>query len=358
MKTRLFGIFAGPTLKDALPPLSGVEGLELRLDAFEKVDLQELAAFLKGTPLPLLFTLRRKDQGGLFKGSEEERLKLLEALCALGPAYVDLEYDVPLAFRKKLFEAYPKIQFLSSIHDFDKTPEDLNAFYQKVKVPYAHIYKFAAMAHSTLDALKVLTFVQSQSDKIIGISMGEKGKPSRILAPVVGNYLTFATLSDNHSTAPGQLMAEELDQIYHFHQLNKQTFIYGLIGDPVDKSLGHLVHNAIFAEAGIPAVYLKMPLKKEELSAFFELAGKLPFKGLSVTMPLKEAVLPFLTQPSPEVEKIGACNTLSIDGPSLIGCNTDGIGALNAIEKKGKVRASISYLSEPAALPARSSMKL
>ena len=206
-----------------------------------------------------------------------------------------------------------------------------------MKIPYAHILKIAVTAQSSLDAMRLLNFVRVRScqEKIIGIAMGEKGRATRILAPVVGSFLTYAPLSEH--TAPGQLTAQELQEIYHFRKLNKETKIYCLLGDPIEKSLGAVIHNAVFDKLGLNAVYIKLKLNKEELPAFFSQALELPFQGFSVTMPLKEEVMPLLTEISSQTKAIGACNTIKIEKGQMIGYNTDGIGALNALEKKGSV---------------------
>ncbi len=338
MSTLLFGVIPGPDIKSAEHLLEQarpfVDGLELRLDYFQNLDLNALQQFIATCGLPVMCTVRRNDQGGVFLGTEEQRLALLESLCALKPAYIDLEYDVPLDFRKRLFEMYPHISFLSSYHDFSTTPSDLDALYAKIKTPYAHLYKLAVTAQSSVDALRLLAFAHAQPDKLIAISMGEEGKATRILAPVVGCALTYASVAPEGTTAPGQMTAQELQEIYHFRKLNRETAIYAVIGDPVDKSLGHLIHNAVFSQANLNAVYLRIPVKTEQLAAFFKLARQLPFKGLSVTMPHKETVMPYLNEISIQAQVIGACNTIQISGDKWTGHNTDGIGALDAIEKR------------------------
>lgn len=343
MKTLLFGVIPGPDIQSANKVLAEVrpyvDGVELRLDYFKAIDLATLREFIERCEQPVMLTVRRETQGGSFIGTEKERLDLIESLCALGPDYIDLEYDVDVNFRKKLFEAYPKIIFISSYHDFEKTPDDIEALYAKVKSPYAHIVKLAFTARSTLDALRLLEFVRARSDKekIIGLSMGEEGKMTRILAPVAGCYLTFASSDVDTATAPGQIVARELHEIYHFRKLNRATQIFALIGDPVTKSLGHLVHNAVFDFAKQNAVYLRLRVTKEELQEFVSQLRALPFKGLSVTMPLKELIIPFLSQVSIQTQVIGACNTVHITDEQITGYNTDGIGALNALERRGKV---------------------
>lgn len=341
MGTLLFGVAVGPDFKTAASQLkmvgSAIDGIELRLDYFHPFTQEELSAFMKSCEIPVMLTLRRCDQGGYFQGTEEERLHLLESFCALGPAYVDLEYDVPEDFRKKLFDSYPHTIFLSSYHDFSGAP-DLEEIYAKIKTPHAHIHKIAITAKSSIDALKLLNFVKSHAkEKIIGISMGEKGEFARILSPVVGSALAYAMLPSGGATAPGQLTAQELQETYHFSRLNLQTAIYCLIGDPVSSSLGAIAHNAAFENIGVNAVYVKICIKKEEAEAFFSFAETLPFEGISVTMPLKEVVLPFLAHVSPEVKVMAACNTIKKEKGGWIGYNTDGIGALNALERKASI---------------------
>jgi 3-dehydroquinate dehydratase/shikimate dehydrogenase len=333
MHTLLFGVVTDLSLE--IP--GSIDGIELRLDYFDQIDLKALRSFLQKVNLPVMLAVRRADQGGKFLGTEGERLALIESLCSLRPAYIDLEYDVPNEYRKRLFESYPEISFLSSYHNFSNTPDNLEELYKEVKTPYAHILKLATTAQSSLDALRLLSFIRARSskEKIIGVAMGEEGRATRILAPVVGSFLTYAPLSEK--TAPGQLSAQELQEIYHFGKLNQKTQIYCLIGDPVEKSLSAVIHNAVFEKFGVNAVYIKLKVKREELPAFFSQAQELPFQGFSITMPLKEAVMPLLTAMSSQTQAIGACNTIKIDKSQLIGYNTDGIGALNALEKKGAV---------------------
>ena len=86
MHTPLFGVVTRLSLE--IP--GQLDGIELRLDYFDQIDLSSLRLFLQKVGLPVIFALRRADQGGRFLGTEEERLALIESLCSLGPAYVDL----------------------------------------------------------------------------------------------------------------------------------------------------------------------------------------------------------------------------------------------------------------------------
>jgi 3-dehydroquinate dehydratase/shikimate dehydrogenase len=338
----LFTLITGPTYEKAHETLRqalkrGVDGIEIRLDTFSSLDFAQIQALRNdATTIKVLFTLRSSSQGGSFQGPEEERLGWIEKLCALYPDIIDLEYDVEPAFRTKLAQAFPNIKFMSSYHNFTSTPADLPALLATLRSPLTQIVKIATMAQTTHDALRMMDLVRSHSgtEHLIGICMGDKGLATRALGPVMGNYLDYTFLDAKEQTAPGQLSLDELLSTYHYRSLNKETALFAVIGSPVNKSLGPLAHNAVFDQLKINAAYLALQVAPTDLGPALSLLRKLPFKGLSVTMPLKEAIIPFLDEITPRAKAIGAVNTIEIKSGKWIGHNTDGVGALNAIEQK------------------------
>lgn len=232
----------------------------------------------------------------------------------------------------------PAGKVIVSYHNYEETP-DLEAVLQMLKEaqPQAHFYKIATMARSTLDSLRMLKFLQGHP-QMIGLCMGDLGMLTRICAPIFQVPLMYAPLQEEDKNAPGQLLASQLCEIYHFRSLNSETKIFGLIGDPVHRSIGHLFHNDFFRTHHRNAVYVKMNVKSEELSEFFSCIKNLPFAGLSVTAPLKEAVIPFIDEVDPNAAAIGAVNTLAFRKGKIYGYNTDGDAALDVL---GDVRNKI-----------------
>src|SRR5579862_3585993 len=313
------------------------DGIELRLDCLARIDKQEISAFCKRVSLPKLFTLRKKTQGGAFTGTEEQRLEILEDLLSLGPSYVDIEYDTNPIFIERIAKRYPQVRIILSYHHFTETPEDLSSILSLMRSPFAYAYKIAAMARTTCDALRMLLWVREQKNiRLSGIGMGSEGQITRILGPVFGNFIDYAPLEE--MTAPGQITISELHSLYHYSLLNPSTELYGLIGDPIEGSRSHWTHNAVMREQQWNAVYVKMRVVKEELSHFLSLAKACGFLGLSVTMPLKEQVFPFLEHMDEDVTTIKAANTLCFLKTHLYGYNADGKGALDALETKGCVK--------------------
>lgn len=118
-------------------------------------------------------------------------------------------------------------------------------------------------------------------------------------------------------------------------KVNGKTSLYGIVGNPVSHSLSPLMHNRAFVERGIDGVYVPFPVENVE-AALTGIRG-LGIRGVSVTVPHKQAVMQYLDHIDPVAEKIGAVNTINVihssDGAELHGSNTDWLGANRALEQ-------------------------
>lgn len=310
------------------------DGIELRLDLFHETDLEKLPSFLSTSAIPVMLTIRHKDHGGMFSGSKAEIFALLVQFVHLHPAWIDVEWETPNDFRKKLLAISPKLKLLSSFHDIESTPKDIDLLFSRMQKNFAHSYKIASFARSTLDALRLLLFAKKcVNHSVTCMGMGAHGCITRILSPVVGNAFCFAPLSLEKATAKGQISIQELVDRYRIHRLNSLTHMCALIGHPVEKSLGDILHNRFFVEQNINAVYVKCDLLEEELPSALQMMKDLSFRGLSVTMPLKIAILPLLDELTFRAKQAHAVNTIFFFNEKSIGDNTDGLGALAAISK-------------------------
>jgi len=332
----------GPTVADAERQIAEASKyadlVEIRLDGFTTIDDPSIKKLRTQFSCPMIFTLRSSLQGGNYKLSEETRLADIRRLAKLNPEYFDLESHVPAHFIEEIARNYPKTKLILSYHNFEKTPEDLEELLKEMQKTPASFYKIAAMANSSLDVMRLLCWAKRAPQNVIAVSMGPYGQISRILAPLIGRPITYASLSEDQKSAPGQLEAKTLIERFNYRTLNKDTKLYGLIGYPIEQSLSDATHNSLLKALNLNAVYVKIPVQTPELAEFFRLAKKLPFSGLSVTMPLKEAVLSYVDEISEQAEHIQALNTLQFQNGKIIGHNTDSIGALNAIESAVSVK--------------------
>jgi shikimate dehydrogenase len=118
----------------------------------------------------------------------------------------------------------------------------------------------------------------------------------------------------------------------HVMRITTNTQFCGVIGNPVEHSLSPAIHNAAFQKLGLNFIYLAW--KVEALGdAIKGLRALGNFRGASVTIPHKTAVLPLLDEVEATARHIGAVNTIIADNGNFLGANTDAIGALRALKE-------------------------
>ncbi|MBP9664158.1 MAG: shikimate dehydrogenase [Pyrinomonadaceae bacterium] len=221
---------------------------------------------------------------------------------------------------------------IASFHDHEGIPNDLANVYARLAALDADIVKIAVTANAVTDAIpvwKLLDRAASSGQEIIPIAMGEAGTWTRILGLAHGAFLTYASLDQGKETADGQMTARDMLGVYRVKELDRETRVYGVIGDPVSQSLSPYMQNAAFAAVGENAVFLHLPVRDldEFLMRMVKPATRevdLNFAGFSVTMPHKLAIMRHLDGIDPMAEAVGAVNTVKIgQNGRLIGYNTD-----------------------------------
>jgi 3-dehydroquinate dehydratase / shikimate dehydrogenase len=294
----------------------------------------------------VLITCRREADGGKFPGTEQERQMLLRTAIAEGVDYVDLEEDIAQTIPR-----FGKTKRLVSLHDFRKTPDDLEAIHRRLCELDPDVVKVCTMANRPHDNIRMMRLVRESKVPTVGLCMGDVGTPTRILAGKFGSPFTFATFHHERALAPGQLSFDQMTNIYHYERIGRDTEVYGVIADPIGHSLSPLIHNAGFFERNLDKVYIPLRVPREDLAQFLDEAAELGIKGLSVTIPHKEAVLPKLTKADDAVRGIGACNTIVFNGKERLGYNTDYSAAIGSLEDAlGGVKKDQSPLADKVAM--------
>jgi len=315
--------------------------LEFRLDYLAKpaAALPALKQFLaENGAATAIATLRLKENGGRFDGSKTAALEILLKAAAAGFQLVDIELEsmekLPKNTMSQLREAGAAV--ILSHHDFHAT-KDLDAIYARMK-PFAPDFaKIVPTARTLSDNLTLMKFLERVEDEsnssVVGICMGEPGIISRVLGLRAGSAFTFAAASQGEETAPGQIAARTLLETYRVDQVDAATKIYGVAGNPVKSSLSPLMMNTAFRRETVNAVYLGLQTAKAD--DLFKLAREVPIQGMSITMPLKQDVMPLLERTDSLSAKIGAVNTIlrAQDG-KFYGFNTDVAGIVAPLERR------------------------
>ena len=319
--------------------------IELRLDTLSKpanapTYLKQFLAEHKD--VTVIATCRRKTHGGEFDGPLTAQLEILTKAAQAGCQIIDLEVEsaeeAKSAQLAKLRTCGAAL--LVSFHDYSRT-KGLEQAADRIEAFKPDYVKVVSTARNLVDNLAVLRLIEDRSlaSHVVGIAMGEEGLVSRVLGPRAGAAFTFASYSEGSETAPGQVTAETLRDVYRLDNLDQATRVFGVAGNPIMHSLSPVLHNAAFRREIVNAVML--PLKPKSVQDLLTLARELPLAGCAITMPLKTEVLPHLANMDPLTSRIGACNTLRMgaDG-KLYGFNTDVAGVIRPLERRLKLKGA------------------
>ncbi|MBC7261319.1 MAG: shikimate dehydrogenase [Chloroflexi bacterium] len=121
---------------------------------------------------------------------------------------------------------------------------------------------------------------------------------------------------------------------------NSSTPLVGLIGWPIEHSVSPAMHNAAFHALGLPWHYTLLPPPPQQIKETLTKLREEGYRGANVTVPHKQAVMPYLDKVTDTALAIGAVNTIVVQGRQLIGDNTDGDGFLAALQEVGFVPAN------------------
>jgi 3-dehydroquinate dehydratase / shikimate dehydrogenase len=315
--------------------------VELRLDWLSND--AEIARFLKWLSVQpkrkttLIATCRRLVGGGHFKGSIAKQLFHVAEAIRAGCQWYDLETETASLCPPELLDVLlGDGRQLRSTHFFNNMPLNLSRVSADLRRDEPAAIKIAAHCDSLAEALELLRFARSERN-IVAIPMGDVAMSVRLLAPRQGSALTYAPVEN--ATAPGQVSLDEALNLYRADKVDRQTRVYGVIGDPVGHSLSPVMQNAGFQARRINAIYL--PFLVRDLKDFIAAVQPLAIRGFSVTVPHKERIVRFLDDCDPLAEKIGAVNTVVVrrDG-KLHGYNTDYVGVLRTLESRIPLRNS------------------
>lgn len=116
--------------------------------------------------------------------------------------------------------------------------------------------------------------------------------------------------------------------------ISGKTAIYGIFGYPVEHTFSPGMHNTAFKKLGMNACYIPFAVPPDRLADAVKAVIPLNLRGLNITVPHKERIIPFLDELSEEARLIGAVNTVEIREGSLIGHNTDGRGFLRSLKEE------------------------
>jgi 3-dehydroquinate dehydratase/shikimate dehydrogenase len=327
--------------------------IEIRFDCLKNIEPEKLWSQLKkarrkfGGQLLATFRPKNKGQGGKRELSLKERSEFWrESAVNEFVDWVDFEFNFEAGERKDYLRAlFGRI--IWSFHAFGVVPNNLDLIFSKLsqlthderRDRDSDILKIAVQSNDITDTIavwKLLEKAKAENKKIIPIAMGDAGKWTRILGLAHGAWMTYAALDAGSETAPGQVSARDLDEVYRARELNEATAVYGILGGDTSYSMSPYIHNAAFRFHRLNSVFV--PLQVKNLDEFMRrmVRGEtreieLNFKGFAVTIPHKQNIVKHLDAVDETARRIGAVNTVKIENGKLTGYNTDARGFIEPL---------------------------
>lgn len=184
--------------------------IEVWLDRIDNISLflQKLKT-QKIINIPLLGVCKRPKEKGIFKGSENDRVEILQSFLMVGGNFVDL--DVTKNSQQNIKKIDPQ-KLILSFHDFEKVPKNLETIFEEMKAFNPFIYKFAVTPNTKEELANFLIFAQQKSKtskKFIFTTMGAFGKVGRKKLSSI-SFAGFYALNSESKTASGQLCLDDL----------------------------------------------------------------------------------------------------------------------------------------------------
>ncbi|KAH9825956.1 Pentafunctional AROM polypeptide [Teratosphaeria destructans] len=349
----------------------GVDAIELRADLLvdptteggvmsEEFLIEQIALLRFSTPLPLIFTLRTKSQGGSFPDEDvESAIRLYRIALRMGFDFVDLELTAAQQLKTFVLAHRKMCVIIASHHDpkgvmsWEDAGEEWLPYFEQAR-EYGDIVKLIGVAKKSQDNDDLKAFKNRMREShpdipVIAMNMGDIGKMSRVnngfMTPVSNPALPTRA-------APGQVSAAEIRKVLGIvGEIPVKKFY--LFGKPISQSRSPALQNAMFARTGLPHVYGLH--ETDDASTIKDIIRAPDFGGGSVTIPLKLDVMPLLDHIDEAAQTIGAVNTIVpsqlADGRVILtGHNTDWQGMVLSLRNAGAHGAPVGTTAPEAGM--------
>jgi 3-dehydroquinate dehydratase/shikimate dehydrogenase len=311
-----------------------VDVVELRVDHLDPDERFLIRRFPELAGLPVILTIRRVIDGGNFVGGEGARIGLFSKGLAFAEAdrrhnfaYVDLEDDLKVPSLEEAARTF-RTRIIRSYHNTQGVDADIAGKLRSLLHVGDEIAKVAVTPQTFEDLRALYKAARDTMDvKKILLGMGHMGTNTRILAEYLGSHLSYTAAPEEEdfpAGAPGQISPRDLVKRYRWRSVTPRTKLFGIVGWPLKVSYSPEFFNTVFTSETIDALYVPFP--SDSIESFMNLAAEINLRGVSVTVPYKEDVIPYLNSKTTEVESLGACNTLIAAPGGFSGANTDARG--------------------------------
>src|SRR5262245_1200504 len=187
----------------------GADLLEVRLDCFEKPP--NLSELITAKRKPLLFSCRRLQDGGNWKGTEEDRQLLLRQAILSKADYVEIELDIADQIRP-----FPPCKRVISYTNLKETPEEIAPIYEQMRSKQPDVIKLTCRARTPEEAWPLVQLLGKPPVPTVVVGIGRPGAMLAVLGHKISAPWTPAAIERGAEAYPGQPTIRDLEEIYHY----------------------------------------------------------------------------------------------------------------------------------------------
>jgi 3-dehydroquinate dehydratase/shikimate dehydrogenase len=275
--------------------------LEVRLDRFGKAP--DLSEILSAKPRPVIMSCRRPCDGGMWDGSEDERLALLRQCIISKADYVEIELDAADQIRP-----FPPAKRVISYTNLSQTPANLAEIYAEVQTKKPDVIKLTTLARTPEEAWPLVQILARPAVPTVAVGLGSPGVMLSVLGAKIGAPWTYAALERGMEAHPGQPTVADLVDVYHYRTITRSTRLVGVTGFDERERATAAALNAAFAHLDMPVRCL--PLGVGSVRLFRKIVEAVKLAGAVIDPEHRGAILEMATNRSPEAERSKSADLL------------------------------------------------
>ena len=244
-------------------------------------------------PKPVIFSCRRRQDGGEWEGSEEERLALLRQCIISKADFVEIELDAADQIRK-----FPPAKRVISYTNFQETPADIAEIYAEMQTKSPDVIKLVTLARTPEEAWPLVQILAKPALPTVVVGLGKPGAMLTVLGKKIGARFTYAALERGMEAYPGQPSVGDLERVYHYKAIGKSTRLIGVTGFAEQEMATVAVLNGALADLGVAARCL--PLQIGSMHVFRKVIDAVKLAAVVVDAEHYGSILEIATERQPE----------------------------------------------------------
>jgi 3-dehydroquinate dehydratase/shikimate dehydrogenase len=316
-------------LADMLNAAPQCDLLEVRLDRFGKAP--DIAELLAARPKPVIMSCRRPSDGGLWDGSEDERLAILRQCIVSKADYVEIELDVADQIRK-----FPPAKRVISYTNLQETPANIAEIYALAQTKNPDVIKLTTLARTPEEAWPLVQIQGRAALPTVIVGLGKPGVMLSVLGAKIGAPWIYAALERGMEAYPGQPTVSDLENVYRYRSIHRSTRLIGVTGFGERERATVAALNAAFAHLQLAARCL--PLGVGDIRLFGKLIDAVKLAGAVIDAEHRQAILQIATEREPSAARTEAADLILHRDNKWHAANTQIPATVNALEAAMKSR--------------------